>query len=111
MRQRFRKQIAYLREVMGIDHISPHVFRHLAVTELLEQGAPEQTVIALADWVGHKTIATYMHIDPGHQRAARGVDYDSARRRSDSGARNLGNLIARDQHIHAVGEMVCAPVK
>jgi hypothetical protein len=56
-----RKQIAYLREVTGIDHISPHVFRHLAVTELLEQGAPEQTVIALAGWVGHKMIATYSH--------------------------------------------------
>ena len=52
------EQIADLREVRGIDHISPHVFRHLAVTELLEQGAREQTGIALAGWVGHKMIAT-----------------------------------------------------
>jgi hypothetical protein len=50
-----------LREVTGIDHISPHVFRHLAVTELLEQGASEQTVIALAGSVGHKMFATYSH--------------------------------------------------
>jgi integrase len=56
-----RKQVVYLREVTGIDHINPHIFRHLAVTELLEQGAPEQTVIALAGWVGRKMIATYSH--------------------------------------------------
>jgi integrase len=56
-----RKQVDCLREVTGIDHITPHIFRHLAVTELLEQGAPEQTVIALAGWVGRKMIATYSH--------------------------------------------------
>jgi len=56
-----RKQITYLREVTGIDHINPHVFRHLAVTELLEKGAAEQTVIALAGWVGRKMIETYSH--------------------------------------------------
>jgi integrase len=56
-----RKQVVYLRELTGIDHINPHVFRHLAVTELLEQGAPEQTVIALAGWVGRKMMATYSH--------------------------------------------------
>jgi len=51
-----RKQVVDLREVTGIDHINPHIFRHLAVTELLEQGAPEQTVIALAGLVGRKMI-------------------------------------------------------
>jgi integrase len=56
-----RKQVVYLRELTGIDHINPHIFRHLAVTELLEQGAPEQTVIALAGWVGRKMMATYSH--------------------------------------------------
>jgi integrase len=56
-----RKQITCLREVTGIDHINPHVFRHLAVTELLEKGAPEQTVIALAGWVGRRMIETYSH--------------------------------------------------
>lgn len=56
-----RKQITCLREVTGIGHINPHVFRHPAVTELLEQGAPEQTVIALAGWVGRKMIETYSH--------------------------------------------------
>ena len=34
-----RKQVTYLRELTGIDHITPHIFRHLAVTEILELGA------------------------------------------------------------------------
>jgi hypothetical protein len=50
-----------LREITGIDHINPHTFRHLAVTELLEQGAPEDTVIALAGWVGRRMVETYSH--------------------------------------------------
>jgi hypothetical protein len=56
-----RKQIDLLREVTGIDHINPHTFRHLAVTELLEQGAPEDTVIAIAGWVGRRMVETYSH--------------------------------------------------
>ena len=56
-----RKQVDYLREVTGIDHITPHIFRHLAVTELLEQGAPEQTVVSLAGWVGRKMFEVYCH--------------------------------------------------
>jgi integrase len=56
-----RKQVDHLREVTGIDHITPHVFRHLAVTELLEQGAPEQTVVSIAGWVGRKMFETYSH--------------------------------------------------
>ena len=56
-----RKQVEYLREITGIDHINPHVFRHLAVTELLEQGVPEQTVVSLAGWVGRKMFETYSH--------------------------------------------------
>jgi integrase len=56
-----RKQVQLLREVTGIAHINPHTFRHLAVTELLEQGAPEQTVIAIAGWVGRRMVETYSH--------------------------------------------------
>jgi integrase len=56
-----RKQVTHLREITGIDHITPHTFRHLAVTELLEHGAPEQTVIALAGWVGRRMMETYSH--------------------------------------------------
>jgi integrase len=56
-----RKQVEYLRELTGIDHINPHTFRHLAVTELLEQGAPEQTVVSLAGWVGRRMFEIYSH--------------------------------------------------
>ena len=31
------------------------------MTELLEQGAPEDTVIALAGWVGRRMVETYSH--------------------------------------------------
>jgi integrase len=56
-----RKQVELLREITGIDHINPHTFRHLAVTELLEYGAAEQTVVALAGWVGRRMFETYSH--------------------------------------------------
>jgi integrase len=47
-----RKQLERLRLVTGIDHITPHAFRHTAITELLEGGVPEETVIAIAGWLG-----------------------------------------------------------
>lgn len=56
-----RKQVTRLRRDSGVPHLKPHAFRHLAVTELLENGTPEQTVIALAGWVGRKMIETYSH--------------------------------------------------
>jgi integrase len=56
-----RKQTARMREATGIAHVRPHAFRHLAVTELLESGVPEHTVIAIAGWVSRKMIETYSH--------------------------------------------------
>jgi integrase len=56
-----RKQNNRLREATGIQHLRPHAFRHLAVTELLESGEPEQTVIAIAGWVSRNMINTYSH--------------------------------------------------
>lgn len=56
-----RKQVTRLRRESGVPHLKPHAFRHLAVTELLEAGVPEQTVIALAGWVGRKMLDTYSH--------------------------------------------------
>ena len=55
------KQTLYLRKLTGIKNVTPHVFRHLAVTELLEKGAPEQTVVALAGRVGKKMFEVYGH--------------------------------------------------
>ena len=56
-----RKQTEKVRTATGIGHVRPHAFRHLAVTELLESGAPEQTVIAIAGWVSRNMINTYSH--------------------------------------------------
>jgi hypothetical protein len=56
-----KRQGQKLRRATGIAHFKPHAFRHLAVTELLEAGVPEQTVIALAGWVGRKMLDTYSH--------------------------------------------------
>ena len=56
-----RKQTVKMRQATGVQHIRPHAFRHLAVTELLESGAPEQTVIAVAGWVSRNMINTYSH--------------------------------------------------
>jgi integrase len=56
-----RKQVERLRQVTGIEHINPHTFRHLAVTELLERGASEQTVVAIAGWASPRMFATYSH--------------------------------------------------
>lgn len=56
-----RKQTDKMRQATGIQHVRPHAFRHLAVTELLESGVPEGTVIAIAGWVSRKMIETYSH--------------------------------------------------
>jgi integrase len=56
-----RKQTAKLRKATGVAHLRPHAFRHLAVTELLESGQPEQTVVAIAGWVSRNMISTYSH--------------------------------------------------
>jgi integrase len=56
-----RKQVERLRLVTGIENINPHTFRHLAVTELLERGASEQTVVAIAGWASQRMFATYSH--------------------------------------------------
>lgn len=56
-----RKQAKQLRERTGVPHLRPHAFRHLAVTELLESGVPEQAVISVAGWVSRKMIEHYSH--------------------------------------------------
>lgn len=56
-----RKQYQKLRVRSQVPHIFPHTFRHQFVTEELEKGTPEQTVIALAGWVSRKMIETYSH--------------------------------------------------
>jgi integrase len=56
-----RKQTKKLRDSTGIEHLRPHAFRHLAVTEMLENGANEHAVIAVAGWVSRKMLDYYSH--------------------------------------------------
>jgi integrase len=57
-----RKQVERLRLATGIEHINPHIFRHLAVTELPERpDVAEQTVVAIAGWASPRMFATYSH--------------------------------------------------
>jgi integrase len=56
-----RKQFGKIREKTGIQHLRPHAFRHLAVTEMLEAGVPESTVIKVSGWVSRKMIDHYSH--------------------------------------------------
>ena len=56
-----KKQCAIMRERTGIAHVRPHAFRHLIVTEMLENGVPPQTVKAVCGWVSEKMIETYSH--------------------------------------------------
>jgi integrase len=56
-----RKQVTKLRTASGVPHLKPHGFRHLFVTEALENGTPEETVVALAGWVSRNMINTYSH--------------------------------------------------
>lgn len=56
-----RKQVVRLRAQTGIAHLRPHAFRHLIVTEMLENGVPPQTVKAVCGWVSEKMIETYSH--------------------------------------------------
>lgn len=56
-----RKQFKKMRDGTGIKHLRPHAFRHLAVTEMLESGVPERTVIEVSGWVSRKMIDRYSH--------------------------------------------------
>lgn len=46
----------------GLDWVTPNCFRHQAITKLLESGAPEETVRAIAGHVSEKSMRYYSHI-------------------------------------------------
>jgi integrase len=46
----------------GLDWITPTSFRHQAITKLLESGAPDETVRAIAGQVSEKAMRYYSHI-------------------------------------------------
>lgn len=46
----------------GLDWLTPTTFRHQAITKLLESGAPDETVRAIAGQVTEKAMRYYSHI-------------------------------------------------
>lgn len=59
-----------LRKAAGIPWVRPHDMRHQAVTELLELGADEATVKAIAGHVSQNILRRYSHHRYGAQRKA-----------------------------------------
>jgi integrase len=56
-----RHQTKVLRDRTGIEHLSPHAWRHQLCTEMLEQGVPRDNVVAVMGWVSEKMVETYSH--------------------------------------------------
>ena len=46
----------------GLEWVTPNTFRHQAITKLLESGAPDETVRAIAGQVSEKAMRYYSHI-------------------------------------------------
>jgi integrase len=80
-----RKQFEALRAEAGVPWLRPHDLRHQAITRLLETGAPDQTVMAVAGHVSRRMMNHYSHIrmdakmvalnaiEPGYFRPAQPV--------------------------------------
>jgi integrase len=49
-------------EACGLRWVTPTTFRHQAITKLLESGAPDETVRAIAGHVLQRAMSYYSHI-------------------------------------------------
>lgn len=56
-----KKPFAALREAADFPWLTPHCFRHQAITELLENGTPEETVRSIAGHVSTDMMRHYSH--------------------------------------------------
>jgi len=56
-----RKQFDELRTAAGLPWLRPHDLRHQAITELLENGVPEETVMSMAGHVSSQMMRHYSH--------------------------------------------------
>jgi integrase len=56
-----RKQTQRLRGLTGINHLRPHAWRHQICTELLERGAPAQSVKSVMGWCSERMVEVYSH--------------------------------------------------
>ena len=66
----------------GLQWLTPTTFRHQAITKLLESGAPDETVRALAGHVSEKAMRYYSHIRiEAKEEAVRRLDKPARPRR------------------------------
>ncbi len=56
-----KKAFHEMREAAGLPWLRPHDLRHQVITKLLEAGAPEQTVMAIAGHVSRQMLEHYSH--------------------------------------------------
>lgn len=56
-----RKQTHRLRQLTGVQHLRPHAWRHQICTELLERGAPSQSVKSIMGWCSERMVEVYSH--------------------------------------------------
>lgn len=56
-----RKQSETLRKLTGIQHLTPHKWRHQLATEMFEAGKTRDEVIAIMGWASEKMVETYSH--------------------------------------------------
>jgi integrase len=57
-----RSSFRAIAKASGLEWITPTTFRHQAITKLLESGAPDETVRAIAGHVSEKAMQYYSHI-------------------------------------------------
>lgn len=57
-----RSSFRRIARLCGLNWVTPTTFRHQAITKLLESGAPDETVRAIAGQVSEKAMRYYSHI-------------------------------------------------
>jgi integrase len=57
-----RSAFRTIARLSGLEWVTPRSFRHQAITKLLEGGAPEETVRAIAGHVSEKSMHRYSHV-------------------------------------------------
>jgi integrase len=65
-----RSAFRSIRRAAGLSWVTPTTFRHQAITKLLESGAPDETVRAIAGHGTEKAMKYYSHIRIHAKKAA-----------------------------------------
>jgi integrase len=85
-----RRSFRSIAKACGLDWVTPSTFRHQAITKLLESGAPDETVRAIAGHVTEKAMRYYSHIRIEAKKAA--VDLLGSRPRGQEPAKQAARV-------------------